>query len=292
MATEMVLTNDDSDLGTSFVIGGVTYRTKKLGLATAGVATAGSDAETTIATNAHYKFTDSGSGFPLAWVSDTLAGVTVSGSIVMHLYEFESVTQANAAASCDVGILKSDGSYVSLLTDTTVGTEMPLATADQTWSATPTSQTLAKGDRLVVIPQYTNASATTLGSGRTVTLNWRQSATVTACSRVTIFETLVAVVIKSGSDSGSGADSISARSFLDLDTGSGTENVSFGYSAVAVEVGSASEVQDVATSNVLHLAPVSTLVAGTWRTEASGTNLEVSVDEPAANDADYITATA
>lgn len=86
------------------------------------------------------------------WVSPPLSSaVTISGTITFNLWMTENNMSANVGAQCVVRRMDSTGTVAStVVVNSEKGTELPLTSAVQNWTATPTSTAFAKGDRIAI----------------------------------------------------------------------------------------------------------------------------------------------
>lgn len=115
--------------------------------------------------------TQTAGGNELCFVSDpVLTAFTMSGTITMNIWGFESATQCNCIWR--VKVYKWNGASETLVSDSNdSGGEMPTSNAARNWTnASPTSTAFAIGDRIVIRTRITNNG--TMGGGRTVTMNY------------------------------------------------------------------------------------------------------------------------
>lgn len=108
----------------------------------------------------------------LAWQFRTpplASAVTISGTISFDLWPVESSMSANAAVRVVLWKQSPDGT-MTLIVNSTVGTEMGTSAAQQSWTATPTSTACAIGDVLVLAVYIDDATSTTMGNGYTASL--------------------------------------------------------------------------------------------------------------------------
>jgi len=117
------------------------------------------------------------------------AAVTISGTITFNLCGSESSMSANATFRVQVYKVSAQGE-LTLIVDSTLGTELGTALARSTWTASPTSTGLVKGDRILTIHMIDDATATTMGSGFTISLQLDGSNANTADSNITFTETI------------------------------------------------------------------------------------------------------
>lgn len=102
----------------------------------------------------------------LVWITNPLNAVTISGLMTFNVWMKESAAQANTGAQVIVRRIANDGTHISSVVNSEKGTELGTALAVQNWTATPTSTTLAAGDRLA-IEILGNDAGGTMASGRT-----------------------------------------------------------------------------------------------------------------------------
>jgi len=77
------------------------------------------------------------------------ADVTISGTITFNLWGHEFSMNDNAGPQCIIERVDSTGAIVSTVANSEKGTELPVTTdAVQNWTATPTSTTFNRGDRI------------------------------------------------------------------------------------------------------------------------------------------------
>lgn len=116
--------------------------------------------------------TDTAGGTGLAWYTNPLNAVTISGSITANLWMSESAIQANATAEGHVFRTDGTGAFIGSLWNLERGTEMGTTRAAQNWSGTPTSTALNAGDRLAFAVYANDATAVTMASGRTISFGY------------------------------------------------------------------------------------------------------------------------
>lgn len=90
------------------------------------------------------------SGTPRTWWIKTNGSVTISGTITLNLYGFESASTVNAGFKVIVDAYNASGGYIGNVITSTFGTELGTSVAVNTWTATPTSTVLAADDYLAV----------------------------------------------------------------------------------------------------------------------------------------------
>ena len=124
------------------------------------------------------------------WVSDPLAAdVTISGTISFALCASEGSMSANATIGCAILRMDSTGAFTTIISST-AGTELGTSIAKSSWTGTPTSTACKKGDRLVFVPYYDDATATTMGNGFTLTFGQGGSLANVRDSNVSFTETI------------------------------------------------------------------------------------------------------
>jgi len=112
-----------------------------------------------------------GGSVPDSWLSPPVdAGFTLSGTITFNLRALESAAAANVAINCKIERIGPDGAVISTIVTTARTTELGTSQAAANFTATPTSTTMAKGDRLRMTVFGDDAG--TMGSGRTFTFFW------------------------------------------------------------------------------------------------------------------------
>lgn len=115
-------------------------------------------------------------GAPYSYISPPIAAdVTVSGTMSFSQYCYESNMAANAAAAFAVYVLRADtlntrdGNTRELIYFGKDDAEMGTTGANMTWTGTPTSTDLRRGDRIVVNPAADDAAANMSSGGGTYT---------------------------------------------------------------------------------------------------------------------------
>jgi hypothetical protein len=116
--------------------------------------------------------TDTAGGMTLAWYSEPLQPVTISGTITVNLRGFESATTVNAGFGILLERTRADGLVLgTIIADTTVPgaiTELSTSDAAVVGTYTPTSIAMGLGDRLKLTVKIRNV--VTMAAG-TVTLS-------------------------------------------------------------------------------------------------------------------------
>lgn len=163
MATPLYLRNAASDLAGAG---------RKLLSPTRGAAS------TTLVTNTvaggnDLQVTQTAGGQVLEWLSGPLNPVTISGAISVAIRGLESATAANAAAGILIQRASPSGAVLSTIVPITsipaASNEYTTADTAKTATVTPTSTTLAGGDRLRIVLYVRAAAGVTMGGARTVT---------------------------------------------------------------------------------------------------------------------------
>ena len=96
------------------------------------------------------------------------ADVTISGSIVTHLWANETSMSANATIGAAVDRVRGDGTIDYVIGIGELGTELSTSSAAYDITFTPTSTDFHKGDRIRVRTFINDATSTTMASGYNV----------------------------------------------------------------------------------------------------------------------------
>jgi len=124
------------------------------------------------------------------WISDLLAAdVTISGTVTFDMYAYESSMSANATVAVIVTRLDKTGAVVSTIVDSSFGTELGTSNALKTWTATPTSTNMLKGERLRIVVYIDDATAVTMAVGYTAYVAYAGTVAGEGASRVQFNET-------------------------------------------------------------------------------------------------------
>lgn len=133
------------------------------------------------------------------WVSTTTpylifsapfaADVTISDTVSFDICASESSMNANATIAAKVYRCDHNGA-LTLIVDSSFGTELTTTQARKSWTASPTSTAMKIGDRLALALYIDDATAVTMASGHTVAVYYNGSNANTADSSVTFTETL------------------------------------------------------------------------------------------------------
>lgn len=111
-----------------------------------------------------------GAGGALEFISAPLAAaVTISGTITFNAWAEESNMNANAGLQCIIDRLDKDGAFVSQVVNSERGVELGTSVSVQNWTASPTSTSFAKGDR-IRLRWLANDAGGTMGNGHLVDL--------------------------------------------------------------------------------------------------------------------------
>lgn len=181
--------------------------------------------------------TKTAGGSRITWLSDPVAGFTLSGTVTVNIRGLESATQANATSELRLSRYNSSGAWVSDVLAVPPGTipaEWTTADSAHNTTPTPTSTTFSTGDRIGVQLYIDDGSAVTMASGRTVTNSYDgPTAGAAGDTFITLTETVTFITAGTGSValsalavSGSGAEIFSGSGAVTLSalavTGSGT----------------------------------------------------------------------
>lgn len=127
------------------------------------------------------------------WISQPLAqAVTISGTITFNICARESNAMANGGVGVVVQRVNNVGAVVSTIVDSVQGTELGTTNARRTWTATPTSTAMQKGDRFRIRVYFDDAGGT-MASGYTFTLSYDGTSAALADSNVDFTETFTLV---------------------------------------------------------------------------------------------------
>lgn len=122
------------------------------------------------------------------WLSRPLtSAVTISGTITFSLWANESSMSANVYARVVVWKVTPTGGS-SVIIDSLRGTELGTSLSEFTWTGTPTSTDMAKGDMLMV-GVYFSSGGSTMAAGYTATLGYGAGDGFTGDSFITFTET-------------------------------------------------------------------------------------------------------
>ena len=165
--------------------------------------TAGSAAVTAVTNTAAGPFANAGpqvtataGGTAIRWLSNPLSAVTISVAVAngVALWGLESNAMANVAWFITLNRVDGSGTFISEIQGAAggtgqFGTELGTASGETTRNTSPTSTTLADGDRLELIVYISDPIGITMASGHTATLRYA-GAPSTDHSRITFSETI------------------------------------------------------------------------------------------------------
>lgn len=114
--------------------------------------------------------------------------VTISGTITFRFCSNESNMNANTTWRAVVYRVDAEGA-LTLIVDSALGTELSTSLTRNTWTATPTSTNMKKGDRIFLFPIADDATGVNMGSGHTITFQHNGSNANTADSNIEFTET-------------------------------------------------------------------------------------------------------
>lgn len=129
----------------------------------------------TVASGTNIQATYSSGGTAVAFYSLPLTGVTISGNITVNIRALESSASANACVGIQIDRVDSSGTFISTIVANQAVTGTELGTTDGATSGsatlTPTSTTLATGDRIKVTLFVKAATSLTMGGPFTVSFD-------------------------------------------------------------------------------------------------------------------------
>ena len=124
------------------------------------------------------------------WLTDPLAAdVTISGTISFAFCGAENNMSANAAIGCAVYRLDGLGAFTQIIFSLST-VELNTVLAKVSWTGTPTSTACKKGDRLLIVPYYDDAPATTMAAAFTMTFVFNGTLAAIGDSNITFNENL------------------------------------------------------------------------------------------------------
>lgn len=124
------------------------------------------------------------------WISPPLAAaVTISGTLTFNICGLESSAMANAGLGVVVQRVDNVGTVVSTIADSVQLSELATGNSRRTWTATPTSTAMAKGDRFRIRVYFDDAGGT-MATGYTLTLTYDGTNAALGDSNVDFAETL------------------------------------------------------------------------------------------------------
>lgn len=116
--------------------------------------------------------TATAAGTPLTWVGPPVVkAVTIAGAATLSINGLESNAAANASIYGRLGKLEPDGTFTWFATTASAGAEFTTTASTLSRALTVSSTALAAGDRPAVELYLDDATAVTLASGYTVTVN-------------------------------------------------------------------------------------------------------------------------
>lgn len=159
MSTTFYLRNLPSDLG----------GTGKLMLSLTRGATAGgvTTVTNTTASGTNIGVTQTAGGTALFWFTPPLYAVIISGTVTINGWGLESSLSANTTLGLEVDRVGPTGAFISTVKFDVGATEWGTSASARNVANTPTSTTLANGDRLQVTMFVSNFG--TMGGGFTAT---------------------------------------------------------------------------------------------------------------------------
>lgn len=187
MATDLFLVTPTSDVtdDASFV-----ERTATIGTRGTGSTFLGTN--TVAGPTAGLQVTNGQGSLPVYWYSPRLNAVTISGTVTLNIWGFESSMNANAGYHVRLDRVSSTGVFISTILDSDRAVEMATAVSVHNWTVTPTSTTLASGDRLRITVFLDDAGGN-MASGFQVQTHFNgTSAGATGDTYVRVTETLSA----------------------------------------------------------------------------------------------------
>ena len=114
--------------------------------------------------------------------------ITIAGTINFNLWGLESSMNANAGFGCIIERLNSQGGRVSTINQSIDNAELGTAAAVMTWTATPTSTNMLKGDRIRARVYFDDLGGT-MATGFTLTFGYSgQTAAANGDSFITFTE--------------------------------------------------------------------------------------------------------
>lgn len=129
------------------------------------------------------------SGRHWMWVTYPIDGTyTISGTVTFNICGSEAAMTANAGWKIALYKLDTDGALTAIV-NSAVGVEMSTSLARQTWTASPSSTGVSKGDRLVLFAMIANAGGN-MNSGSGIVLGYNGSNASTTDSNIQLTETV------------------------------------------------------------------------------------------------------
>ncbi|PKM98533.1 MAG: hypothetical protein CVU79_02590 [Elusimicrobia bacterium HGW-Elusimicrobia-3] len=107
-------------------------------------------------------------GTAVAWYTDPLDAVTISGNITFNIWAMESHNQANAGLAAELLRVSASGAVQSVISAVAApASELGTSLGPITWTMTPVPTALLNGERLALRVYIDDVG--TMGAGRTVT---------------------------------------------------------------------------------------------------------------------------
>lgn len=157
-------------------------------------------------------------GLPTERLSQPVSGdVTIAGTITVNLYAFESDMAANVAINCIIEKIAAATGTLTEIGRSARTTELGTAVSVQSFTITPTSTVMNRGDRFRV-RVYGDDSATTMAAGNTFTFQYGGAAAGDYDSYISFTETFTL----EGSDP-AGTTLYLTNTAAGIDPGSATE---------------------------------------------------------------------
>jgi len=154
----------------AFYVTGTSVEIRSLRLSR-GSSTVGNAGPTVASSTARHRFAPTGTSAK-HWISPPIdRDVTIASTITFNLWMLESSMSANVQAGCYVARIAPDGTLSAAIGDSTDGVELGTAVAAMNWTQTATSLACHRGDRLLIVPYFTNIG-TQGGGGFTASIDY------------------------------------------------------------------------------------------------------------------------
>ena len=115
------------------------------------------------------QLTKTAGGAAIAWYSDPLDAVTISGNVTFNIWAMESHNQANSGLTAELLRVSASGAVQSVISAVAApASEIGTSMGAETWTVTPVPTALLNGERLA-LRVYIDDAGGNMGSGRTVT---------------------------------------------------------------------------------------------------------------------------
>ncbi len=157
MATKFYLRNDAADVD-------LTAQLDKALSVTAGASQQDKTTSTVAGPTAGVQVTDGAGGTAIVWWTVPLNAVTISGAINMRAYGRQTLASANVGPQYRIFRCDGSGAEISEILNSEAGSEFSTIFGAKDWSASPTSTTLANGDRIKVV-LYGNDAGGNMANG-------------------------------------------------------------------------------------------------------------------------------